>query len=348
MKKIKKYFLSRVASNQHDLMRVLPKRFKNKGYNLIYRKKILSKEYLLNNKNYLGLIIEIIFNFFWKVKFYLFFLFIRNSKIIIVWPQISGLENVLRIIKNNKVILYIMDNFFFCIRSYNTHPETLDECLNCVGFIKPHELCAPYPVDYNKSKNIELLQELKLHSNKIIFYAQNKLQKELLLKHFGKETVVKIVGMNIVSLDESLEIKQNKVEIYDAVFHAKSVKAKGLDYFVNLAELLPNKTFLIPDTKKNVSEVLVDKKLPDNITFKFIKWDTGLKDFVRSARLVIIPSVWSAPIESALIKSAAINKNIATVMSEYGYENEIKTIHNHLRLSKNVFEASKQIESFLS
>ena len=264
-----------------------------------------------------------------------------------VWPQIIGFDVVLKSIKHNKVILYIMDNSFFCIRSYNIHPTRNNECLDCLGFIKPHKLCFPFHRNYKKFKNIEYLNLLKDHSHKIIFYSQNNLQKLLLKKHFGNNINVKVVGMNIGKLKKTETTISSKAFSYDIVFHAYSHKAKGLLYTIKLAKLLPNQSFLIPDTKENVLKATeIKNNLPANITFKKMNWDSGLKEMVISAGLVINPSIWSAPIEAALLKSAAFNQNVATVASSYGYEKEIKSIKNHIRLSTDISIAAEQIKKF--
>ena len=59
-------------------------------------------------------------------------------------------------------------------------------------------------------------------------------------------------------------------------------------------------------------------------------------------------SLWSAPIEGALIKSSFFNDNVATVETRYGFENEVTFIKNQIRLSVDISEAKNQIESFFS
>ena len=79
-----------------------------------------------------------------------------------------------------------------------------------------------------------------------------------------------------------------------------------------------------------------------------MNWENGLREAVMSAGLVINPSIWSAPIEAALIKSAASNQNVATVKSLYGYEKEIRSIKNHIRLSADIQIAANQIKIFFN
>lgn len=348
MKFKNKYFVSSVLSSEHDLLAPLIKRLRNKGYKTIQMPKGFSNTIIYKNNLYFNILEKLVRNFFWKIYLNLFVLTQKDSKIIFAWPQKIGYDIILKAIKHNKVILYIMDNSFFCIRSYNTNPTTNKECLDCLGSIKPHKLCSSFPKKYSKKKNVQYLELLKNSSDQIIFYSQNKLQKSLLKKHFGNKTIIKVVGMNI-ELKKSAEIFKHKYPVYDIVFHGRSLISKGLIYIIKLAEYLPNQTFLIPDSKENVLKVL-DKKntLSNNIIFKKMNWENGLKEAVISAQLVINPSMWSAPIEGALVKSAIYNQNVATVETIYGYEKEIGFIKNHIRLSTDIPTAAKQLKYFFN
>ena len=45
---------------------------------------------------------------------------ISNAEIFLFHPQSLGLKNVRNLIKkNNHIYIYVLDNFFFCIKSYN-------------------------------------------------------------------------------------------------------------------------------------------------------------------------------------------------------------------------------------
>jgi hypothetical protein len=349
MKIENKYFISLIPVNGHDLVKPLTKKLSMKGYKIICRQQELSIRTLLEKKKFLSAIQELINRIFWKIYFYLFILIKRNAKIIFAWPQIAGFELIFKAVKYNKVILYIMDCSFFCIRSYNVHPIKNNECVDCLGSIKPHKLCLPYPKKYKKLANIKYLELLKENANKFIFYSQNKLQKILLKKHFGNNINVKIVGMNIGEVKKSQKLIKTKSLCYDIVFHGNSLIAKGLLYVIKLAEHLPDQTFLIPDSKKNVQNILnIDSNFSNNLEFKEMNWENGLREAVMSAGLVINPSIWSAPIEAALIKSAASNQNVATVKSLYGYEKEIRSIKNHIRLSADIQIAANQIKIFFN
>ena len=242
-----------------------------------------------------------------------------------------------------------MDNSFFCIKSYNVNPESYEECFHCLSNIDPLKLCNPFPVHIDKSKNIFFLEELKKVSNQILFLAQNDLQSKLVKKHFGETSKINIIGMDTKELSLMFDIKASSYSAigYDVVFHGAPILEKGILYVIEVAKQLPFYTFLIPSNEIIVRRVF-KQKLPYNISCKDITWELGLKEEVIAAKVVINPSLWSACIEGALLKSAQFNDNVATVETKYGYENEISTIKNHLRLNRNPIIAANEIKSFIN
>ena len=250
------------------------------------------------------------------------------------------------------VYLYLMDNSFFCICSYNTHPLTHDECLQCVAQLRPHRLCSPLPVKIPKILNVFYLKYFQIISTRLKFLAQNTLQKKLLLLHFGSHIDVSVIGMNAESISSPNEVLESAVDHssnsirFDVVFHGASSAPKGLIYVLELAKYSPELTFLVPDSKHNIIRN-TSLSPPNNISCIPMSWESGLRDAVSSARLVINPSMWSAPIEGALIKSAKYNNNVATVTSKYAYEAEVSFIVNHLRLPRDPLLASNMLREFL-
>ena len=190
-------------------------------------------------------------------------------------------------------------------------------------------------------------------SSRLHFLAQNELQANLLAAHFGPHINISVIGMNAEADELSRELPSitqgrfDHVVTHDVVFHGASHVAKGLLYVLQLAELMPEFSFLIPDEFSNVARI-AEMSPSANVCCELMNWETGLRDAVSSARLVINPSMWSAPIEGALVKSAKYNKNVATVESQYGYEAEIRTIANHLRLPLDPILASEILRDFLS
>ena len=351
---VKKYLISGIGPGNSGgvarLMKVLVQSYERDGFKLIYNRDKVSVRRLYLSGKYIAIIKELIYRIFDNFFFFFKCFRIKNSNIVILHPQTVGYKLFFKLIRFNSVSVYVMDCSFFCIRSYNTHPIFNMECLDCIKNINPHTRCMPFPIQINKQKNIEYLKILSKVSKKIHFLAQNDKQKELLLMHFGDKTKISVIGMDTKEVSEHVDETNNVhfPRVYNVVFHGVPHVAKGLLYLIRLAERLPKYSFLIPSPYLEVLKQANMHKLPVNIDCIDLNWDTGLKGYIRSADLVINPSLWSAPIEGALVKSAAYNKAVATVQSEYGFEAEIKSIKNHLRLSPNIEVAVKQLDDFLS
>jgi hypothetical protein len=107
------------------------------------------------------------------------------------------------------------------------------------------------------------------------------------------------------------------------VYHGAIIYEKGIEYFVKLAQELKHIICLIPENKSVVENYLDINIENENIIFDRCTWETGLKEYVINAKLTICPSLWSAPIEGALIKSIAYSPMTAAVKTKYGFINDI-------------------------
>jgi hypothetical protein len=67
---------------------------------------------------------------------------------------------------------------------------------------------------------------------------------------------------------------------------------------------MPSYNFLFPFANKN------DEK-NHNITFKKMRWESGLHEAVSNAEVVFCPSVWSYTPEAAMLKSFLMSKLVA-------------------------------------
>lgn len=242
-----------------------------------------------------------------------------------------------------------MDNSFFCIRSYNISPINNMECLRCIGDpTKAYTECEPWPVHYDRKAAFADLQKLMSISKEINFLVQNKLQEEIIKKHFGDVKTL-VVGLNIVEIsgDKLNALPKKDKNQKKIVYHGATHYAKGVEYFVRLAEKIPEINFIIPDEKYKVEDCLQKTINTTNIVFTPCTWENGLRELVSDACLVVNPSQWSAPIEGALLKSIIFNGSVATVKTQYGYEKEISQKYPILRLSQNVEEAKNQILQYL-
>lgn len=321
------------------------------GYKVLYRPSNKSMRSLLESTRYLDFVIEPFRRHLIKYLFILRTLFIKNAQIIFIHPQTAGFSTCQNLCKKNNVSYYVVDNSFFCIRSYNVKPDSFDECTQCLG--KPgaqHIKCRPAPNrKLSSQRNVYYLLKLKELSSRITFLAQNELQKKLIKEHFGEETSCLVVGMDTGELDYFSErdrsiINDNK---YDLVYHGANSLAKGILYFIELSSYLPDFSCVLPASKQKVEDVVGRKIYLENLYFVECIWETGLKEMVSRARIVINPSLWSAPIEGALLKSFAFNAHVATVKSDYGYEKEIACYMDQLRLARDPKEGASQIKKFL-
>lgn len=319
------------------------------GFVAIYPYERQSFRGLIKSFSFLKVIAEILKKYFVILLNEIKIRQIANSKIILIHPQTLGYKKLFDLIENgNQIYLYVMDSGYFCMRSYNTHPVNGDECLNCIDTPKnAHDLCKPFPVSVSKFRETQNILSLKSVSKKIIFLAQNNNQKYLLEKA-NDGIICKIVGMDTGEFDSLNTAKDYESPYKDSiVFHGSTVTAKGIDYFVGLCDLLTDINFIVPDTIANVESVLGRKLNSKNLIFKPCNWESGLKELVTNCKIVMNPSMWSAPIEGALMKSMLCNVNVATVETIYGYQSEIKDPFV-FGLDKSLAVAAKQLAKIIA
>lgn len=317
------------------------------GFTNVIKKQRKSARKLFAQKRFMKLFADVSYVFLANFLFYLRCFFIKNSIVLFVHPQTAGFSNLLRLAKRNKVYLYIMDNSFFCIQSYNFNPCSERECCKCIGNVtQVEDECNPFPVRISKKRNIEYLKKIKENADALHFLAQNVKQKEILELHLGDSIWCRVVGMDTGEFSRSIE--QKKVgRNGHIVYHGSLVLSKGVKFFTEIASLLPEYAFFIPLSKEKVENLCGNNIRGSNIVFKDCTWETGLREAVIGARLVVNPSLWSAPIEGALLKSILYNGNVATVKSKYGFESEIADCQPLLRLENDKDKAAKQIRDYL-
>ena len=133
------------------------------------------------------------------------------------------------------------------------------------------------------------------------------------------------------------------------VFHGSNHEAKG---FIKLFDNEENLSIpiLFPFSKEQAENEIyrLQKKikLPPHWVFENMRWDDGLKKACTHAKGVLCPSIWSAPIEGAFIKSLCVNNFVLTHPSTYSFYNEIseEVAINFSNVGlKNI---SKKIENF--
>jgi len=317
------------------------------GYLVVTRREAISFRSLLEANKFAALLRELSLRAYDSLIFFIKTYFLINKTILFIHPQTAGIGLLNRLTSRNKVYLYVMDNSFFCIRSYNIHPILRNECTNCVGDPRRFHLqCSPFPVEGNQTKLVNGLHILQKNVNKLTFLAQNNNQSKLLKKHFGQECRTIVVGMDTKELGEYSKPNVHAVN-YDVVFHGDVNLAKGSIWFVEVAEFLPQIKFFMPCTKFDMELVIGRSIKVKNIIFSPCSWENGLRDAVEGAKLVCVPSIWSAPIEGALLKSILFNGEVAVVKTEYGFSQEIAE-NVLLHLSSDPSHAALEISKHLS
>ena len=196
---------------------------------------------------------------------------LSSHKILLFHPQTIGFKTFKELVLKNKCFLYVLDNSFFCGASYNYIKGENQSCFRCLEN-RENE------IKYN-CVNTWNFDDFTEFADKLLYFAQNKNQKKLLLKKFGTNIQVIVLGMNVLD-DSSDKPLPNPESGYDIVFHATKSFAKGYEFARELDNILSDFSIYFPEEGET--------------------WETGLKEKVQNAKIVINPSLWSAPVEGAL------------------------------------------------
>jgi hypothetical protein len=252
-----------------------------------------------------------------------------SEPVVLLHPAEIGIGWCIRFVRkrNGPTWIYLFDSGFFCIRSYN-HLEGAT-CLKCVGGNwKAAELngCKPFPVqDRHALDHQKEMFELAT-TGKLKFLAQSETQASLARRHFGESVEVKVVGMWTDDVEEiflrsNTATATNEKNEFDVVLHASPVSAKGVYFAVQLASNCPTLRFLFPFSKEELATNAL--RIPENISFRPMSWETGLRDEIRRIPFTLVPSLWSAPVEGALVKSLLEARAVAVVAVESAFASEL-------------------------
>lgn len=309
------------------------------------------RRYLIEKK-YKAALMHIFFSFYGELKliYILFFnKFAAADYYILIHPQSLGFNWVLRFIKSTSkpTWLYLMDSSFFCIKSYNYIDGNSNPCLDCLGGKLENSIfnsCKPFPRNQSSAyKFISKLIELS-NQGKVSFITQSKSQNDLVYKQYGSEVTTGIAGLwgsdwNHV-IGKKFYNSPSADNLFDIVYHGPNIAAKGVNWAIELADLMPEYSFLFPFKPSGINN------FTDNCFFQEMSWNSGLQDAVSASKMTLIPSLWSAPIEGALIKSIAYSKLVAVVLGDSKFIDEIPE-GAILKLSQNVSFAAAQVRDML-
>jgi hypothetical protein len=151
------------------------------------------------------------------------------------------------------------------------------------------------------------------------------------MKHFGNNTKVCEVGMFATDFIYAPDKYRNIERLSDRfnvdfVYHGGASEVKGLLYVLDIASKLKQFSFLVPASYEKCKKIIgnqIPKNDLKNVTFLDINWEGGLKRYVINSKVVLCPSLWSAPIEGALIKSFIFNGVVAIVPTKYSFANDL-------------------------
>lgn len=262
--------------------------------------------------------------FWWSLSL-LFVL--RGRKVILLHPQNLGYGLTLRLIASLKSppLVYLLDSSFFCISSYNHVSGEGRSCIRCIE-VGCDELrmrgCKPFPRrDWAAIDYVQKLQTL-VKAGDVKIAAQNERQAQLAKIQFEIAEPPPVIGLWTNDWNELFDQKPwngEKSDSYewDVLFHGHYLDAKGACWTLELANKCPGLKFFFPfERPKNVLAI-------DNCTFASCTWETGLKEKMKQARFVIVPSLWSAPIEGALVKSLLCADAVAVVQNPTSFSDEL-------------------------
>jgi len=303
----------------------------------------------LKNKRYLNAIFALLKHLIYRIKLFLvvYLGMIRKPQfVVLLHQQYIGLKICEKIInkRGRNTFLYLLDSGFFCIRSYNHINGETNSCIKCLGG-KYNNIdamgCKPAPINDPYFKTFLINLQSYANDLRVSFLTQNQKQTNLVQSHFGDKVNVKRIGLwtsDLPKFDNIFRIRQKIFDEKYILYHGAPISPKGVYYSLNLAEKCSDIKFIFPFDKSEISY----SNIPENCEFRAMTWDTGLKNILMNARIVLVPSLWSAPIESALIKSIMLARAVCVVVEETAFSSEINN-GIIIKLSKNINQGAQQL-----
>lgn len=276
-----------------------------------------------------------------------------DAEIILVHPQVMGFARANAIIlgASKPVWIYLLDSSYFCVRSYNWRPGPHRPCLDCIGgdFDKQVEHnCVPFPIVEEAAMAYTRILHMHARTGRVRFLAQNHTQAGLARRHFGDGADVRVTGLWTEDIESvmpggvvSPDLGNQPMGQGPIVFHGWHLDPKGMGWTLDVAEQCPEYQFLFP-----FADGMTERPAPENCIFEPITWDTGLRERILEARLTLVPSVWSAPIENSLVKSIVVSSGVGVVQNPTSFSNEIPD-SVIMKLSEDPMEASRQLRANL-
>ena len=283
-----------------------------------------------------------VFNFFTIQFLFIKVLFVRKHHVLIFSQQYLKLSLIKYLVKNNRTTFYLMDNSFFCVKSYNYLESKKGECFECLGGkwenIKKNK-CKTQPFIVQRKKYVKINQYLLENRDNLEFITLSETNIKLLEKHLGGNHKVKYnYFMTNELLDNPKTINNLKIKAkFDFVFHGSDINSKGYSYYIDLAKSMPDFSFFVPTSR--------DVKL-NNVTCKNIRWETGLQEIISDSKIILTPSMWSNTPEASMLKSLKYNGCVALIKTEFGFAQEMP-LDSFVNLSGDSFKDAELLTSLI-
>jgi hypothetical protein len=236
--------------------------------------------------------------------------------VVIHHPQSLGYWLTWRLIRNSEQVDYwVLDASFFCKQSYNHHDQ--QPCTRCLKTYDPYQDCRHFPNRFvAKGTYLKYRASLQEHAEKIVFHVQTDSYVRLLSEGIAVAKTIRKDKMLVPSFYTCTFWPTGR-QTHDFLFHANPVSAKGFDYFLALAGILKHRSFFVPSKRSAPAGELA------NVSFEDVNWNSGLQDRIAGSKVVLCPSLWSAPVEAAVVKSFLLGKPVGLVESVYSLANEL-------------------------
>ena len=219
--------------------------------------------------------------------------------------------------------VYVLDSHFFCERNYNVLRDETTPCFRCLGGADEpglREGC------FGEGQAWPLRARFAgwVRSGKVRLLAQCPSQARLLRSYYGADVPVSVVPLMVPDLAPPEGVRRPARARPLVVFHGSPNAAKGIFVVRALARQLPECDFLVPASMREVDRHGGPTEgWPANVSFRRMSWDDGLADAVASADLVLCPSVWSAPVEGAVLKSLSHNGLVGLIPEPTAFASDV-------------------------
>jgi hypothetical protein len=253
-----------------------------------------------------------------------------SEPLLMLHPQNLGYKLAWKLLNTRKspATLFMLDNSFFCVASYNHLFGTNSPCLLCCSkdsSVGKRKGCKPFPrVDEFGFYFTDYLR-MAVPDGSVRLLAQNVNQARLAKSHFALEELPPVVGLwskDWCGIDTDPEsgptLPSGGVFEWDVVFHGHLLNSKGVGWLLEVAKHCPELNFFFP-----IAPLQSPQYMLPNCYFNPCSWETGLKEAVMNARYVAVPSLWSAPIEGSLIKSIAYARGVIVAFNETAFCSEL-------------------------